>query len=365
MSRPIRVLGVDDSLVMRSLLRIVLASDPAIELAGMAKNGVDALDAVDRHKPDLILLDIEMPRMNGLEVLAELRSRHATAKIIMCSTLTCRGARVTLEALAQGATDYVTKPTAQNGVAAAVGTLARDLLPRIKALFPAPQTSKLHVVIPSARDVLQQKQPEMGSDRGVHRRPGGSPDSVSHVARGFSRPNCHCSTHAAAVYRSFSGKTEPRMRPHCARSCVCHAPGAGNCVHRTRRLAPGICKASICCRTDAPPLAGCSRALLPSIGRYTLSLGSAGLRGSCDRCCAHRHGLRRFGRLQVTSKLRKQNSGSRSSHQRSLGDAGSCRRSGPCALRSPSSGNCSRADASLSIPVLSNCSERVIADAQY
>jgi two-component system, chemotaxis family, protein-glutamate methylesterase/glutaminase len=161
MSRPIRVLVVDDSLVMRSLLRMVLASDPAIELAGMAKDGVDALDAVDRHKPDLILLDIEMPRMNGLEVLAELRTRHATAKIIMCSTLTCRGARITLEALAQGATDYVTKPTAQNGVADAVGTLARDLLPRIKALFPAPQTSKLHVVIPSARDILQQKQPEM------------------------------------------------------------------------------------------------------------------------------------------------------------------------------------------------------------
>jgi two-component system chemotaxis response regulator CheB len=138
---PIRVLVVDDSLVMRSLLRMVLASDPAIELAGMAADGVAALEAVDRLKPDLVLLDIEMPRMNGLEVLAELRSRNTKAKVIMCSTLTRRGAAITLEALAQGATDYVTKPTAQNGAADAVATLTRDLLPRMKALFPAPQSS--------------------------------------------------------------------------------------------------------------------------------------------------------------------------------------------------------------------------------
>lgn len=161
MSRPIRVLVVDDSLVMRSLLRMVLASEPSIELAGMASDGIFALDAVDRLKPDLILLDIEMPRMNGLEVLAELRSRHATAKVIMCSTLTRRGARITLEALAQGATDYVTKPTAQNGAADAVATLMRDLLPRIKALFPASLGSNLHVGVCSARDTLHQKPPEV------------------------------------------------------------------------------------------------------------------------------------------------------------------------------------------------------------
>jgi two-component system chemotaxis response regulator CheB len=161
MSRSIRVLVVDDSLVMRSLLRMVLASDPAIELAGMAKDGVDALDAIDRLKPDLILLDIEMPRMNGLEVLAELRTRHITAKIIMCSTLTRRGARITLEALAQGATDYVTKPTAQNGAADAVATLTRELLPRINALFRVPQASNPRAGVSSPGDVLHRKQPEV------------------------------------------------------------------------------------------------------------------------------------------------------------------------------------------------------------
>ena len=101
MSRSIRVLVVDDSLVMRSLLRMVLASDPAIELAGMAKDGVDALEAIDRLKPDLILLDIEMPRMNGLEVMAELRARHIAVAIIMCSTLTRRGARISARSVPQ------------------------------------------------------------------------------------------------------------------------------------------------------------------------------------------------------------------------------------------------------------------------
>jgi two-component system chemotaxis response regulator CheB len=137
--RPIRVLVVDDSLVMRSLLRMVLASEPALELAGMAADGASALDAIERLKPDLILLDIEMPRMNGLEVLADLRARRNTAKVIMCSTLTRRGAGITLDALAQGATDYVTKPTAQHGAADAVATLSRDLIPKIKALFPQQQ----------------------------------------------------------------------------------------------------------------------------------------------------------------------------------------------------------------------------------
>ena len=161
MPYPIRVLVVDDSLVMRSLLRMVLASDPAIELAGMAKDGVDALDAIERIKPDLVLLDVEMPRMNGLEVLAELRSRHAAVKIIMCSTLTRRGGLITLDALAHGATDYVTKPTAQNGAADAVATLARDLLPRIRALFPAQQASILPAKSSRTTEAAHHHQPEI------------------------------------------------------------------------------------------------------------------------------------------------------------------------------------------------------------
>ncbi len=141
---PVRVLVVDDSLVMRSLLRMVLASDSGIELAGMAADGASALDAVERLKPDLVLLDIEMPRMNGIEMLTELRARRHPAKVIMCSTLTRRGAGITLEALARGAADYVTKPTAQHGAVDAVATLTRELLPKIRGLFPAAHATVGH-----------------------------------------------------------------------------------------------------------------------------------------------------------------------------------------------------------------------------
>lgn len=135
--RPIRALAIDDSAVMRGLLRIVLGSCAKIELVGMAQDGEEGLKAIERLNPDLVLLDIEMPGMNGLEVLAEIRARALPIKVIICSTLTRRGASITLEALAQGATDYVAKPTAQHGVREGIATLSQQLLPKILALFPA------------------------------------------------------------------------------------------------------------------------------------------------------------------------------------------------------------------------------------
>ena len=131
----IRVLVVDDSAVMRSLLRTALGTAPQIEVAGTAQDGRDALEAIARLDPDLVLLDLEMPRMNGLEVLAEMRSRRVRAKVIVCSTLTRRGAGITLEALACGAADYVSKPVARS-VSEGVNELIAGLLPKVLAQFP-------------------------------------------------------------------------------------------------------------------------------------------------------------------------------------------------------------------------------------
>ncbi|WP_446742251.1 chemotaxis-specific protein-glutamate methyltransferase CheB [Silvibacterium acidisoli] len=136
----IRALIVDDSAVMRTLLRSVLGGCPRIELVGTAHDGPEGLAAIETLRPDVVLLDIEMPRMTGLEVLAELRARHLSVRVIMCSTLTRRGAAITLEALARGATDYVAKPSAQNGVREGVETLSRELIPKILALFPVAGT---------------------------------------------------------------------------------------------------------------------------------------------------------------------------------------------------------------------------------
>src|SRR5579859_1211707 len=140
--RRTRVLIVDDSAVMRSLLRAVVCSDDTLAVAGTAADGESGLCAIDSLHPDLVLLDVEMPVMDGLATLTELRTRNYQPPVIICSSLTQRGARVALEALARGAADYIAKPTGQNDRDAAIKALAQDLIPKIKALtVRAPQES--------------------------------------------------------------------------------------------------------------------------------------------------------------------------------------------------------------------------------
>ena len=103
---PIRILVVDDSAVIRKVLCEALAADPAIEVAGSAADGHIALSKISQLNPDLVTLDIEMPVMDGLQTLVEIRKLHPKLPVIMFSTLTERGASATLEALALGASDY-------------------------------------------------------------------------------------------------------------------------------------------------------------------------------------------------------------------------------------------------------------------
>lgn len=133
-SRRTRILIVDDSAVIRSLLRTVICADPTLEVAGTAADGAAALQAIESVRPDLILLDVEMPNVDGLATLRALRARSCRIPIIMVSSVTQRGARVTIEALACGASDYVTKPANQADRETAIRVLAKDLLPRIQAL---------------------------------------------------------------------------------------------------------------------------------------------------------------------------------------------------------------------------------------
>ena len=106
-----RVLLVDDSVVVRKALSLAIAQDPDLEVAGTAVNGRVALANFPSLKPDIVLLDFEMPEMDGLATVRELRKIDPRVPIIMFSWLTERGAAVTLEALSLGATDYVTKPS--------------------------------------------------------------------------------------------------------------------------------------------------------------------------------------------------------------------------------------------------------------
>jgi two-component system chemotaxis response regulator CheB len=129
-----RVLIVDDSVVMRRIVRQSLESDPEIEVAGVAANGKIALAMVEQHALDAITLDIEMPEMDGLRTLRELRARGVNTPVIMFSTLTERGALATLDALAAGADDYVAKPANVGNVQESISRIRLEVIPKIKAL---------------------------------------------------------------------------------------------------------------------------------------------------------------------------------------------------------------------------------------
>jgi len=133
----IRILVVDDSVVIRQMVSQILAEDPEFTVAGVAGDGKIALARIDQLSPDLVTLDVEMPVMNGLEALAEIRKRHPKLPVIMFSTLTERGAGATIEALSLGASDYVTKPSNTMSQDEARHRIRAELNPKIKALCRA------------------------------------------------------------------------------------------------------------------------------------------------------------------------------------------------------------------------------------
>src|SRR5208282_5579766 len=177
----IRVLIVDDSAVMRSLLRSVLLSDPGLEVAGTAADGASALEILRLQRPDLIVLDVEMPVMDGLVTLRELRARNHTMPVIMCSSLTQRGATVTIEALASGASDYVAKPSGQEGRESAIRTA-------------------------NAGQAVGARY------RCLHRRPSGARRAPPGVALRLSASRSHRAAHARSLYAVARGTSQPPLR---------------------------------------------------------------------------------------------------------------------------------------------------------
>jgi two-component system chemotaxis response regulator CheB len=130
----IRVLVVDDAVVVRKLLSELLSSDAEIEVAATAANGKLALAKMPVVAPDLMILDVEMPEMDGLSTLTELRKTWPTLPVIMFSSHTQAGAAITLEALHRGATDFVAKPSVSSGQTQGLDSVRDQLVSRIKAL---------------------------------------------------------------------------------------------------------------------------------------------------------------------------------------------------------------------------------------
>ncbi len=224
----IRVLVVDDSVVVRRLVTDALSRDADIEVVGVAANGRLAQSKVAQLAPDLVTMDIEMPEMDGIEAVRELRRAGHRMPIVMFSTLTERGASATLDALVAGAQDYVTKPANVGSVQESLAQVADNLIPKIKALVgPARSRLTLGSAPATARPVAAAPAPR----RGVALRPEPAPHPVRAVVLGSSTGG------PEALSRLLSALTVPPAVPVLV---VQHMPPVftRQLAHRLDRLGP-------------------------------------------------------------------------------------------------------------------------------
>lgn len=147
MKREIKVLVVDDSAMVRQILTQGLSLDPEIKVVGSASNPYIARDKIIELKPDVLTLDVEMPRMDGVEFLRKLMPQHPMP-VLMVSALTQRGKQITLEALEAGAVDFVTKPSVD--VARGLNEMLGDLRTKVKIAASARVTASRKVETPRA-----------------------------------------------------------------------------------------------------------------------------------------------------------------------------------------------------------------------
>ena len=181
MSKTIRVLVVDDSTFMRKSLSAMLTTDPRIAIAGMARNGEEALQQVHQLNPDVVTMDVEMPGMNGIDALKRIMAEHPVP-VVMVSSLTTEGAGDTFKALELGAVDYVSKQL--DGVAMKIIDIQNELIAKIIAAAGANISRR-----PEARG----PRPEASSSRPSPQAPSLSSKTVA-TTRGSRVVAIGCST---------------------------------------------------------------------------------------------------------------------------------------------------------------------------
>src|SRR5580700_9400304 len=140
---PLRVMVVDDSVVIRGLISRWVAAEPDMAVAASLRTGLEAVNQLDRVKPDVAVLDIEMPELDGISALPQLLAKKRDLIIIMASTLTRRNAEISFKALSLGASDYIPKPESTREVSAA-DIFHHDLIQKIRSLG-----ARLRRVVPS------------------------------------------------------------------------------------------------------------------------------------------------------------------------------------------------------------------------
>ncbi|HKJ85995.1 MAG TPA: chemotaxis response regulator protein-glutamate methylesterase [Spirochaetia bacterium] len=192
-AEPYSVLVVDDSAMMRSLVGRIVESDPQTRLAGKAMNGRFALQKLDTLKPEVIILDLEMPEMNGIEFLHERRKRGIDIPVVVLSSLATKGAKVTMEALALGASDFVLKPS--GSVSTDIHIVADQLLELVKSLGaeyrirhgePAARADTATTTVPQARPAVRPAPRPEPVVPPIIQRPPIEPGPIDLVALGIS-----------------------------------------------------------------------------------------------------------------------------------------------------------------------------------
>ncbi len=309
-----RVLVVDDAVVMRRLLHVALEKEPDIEVVGSAPNGRIALQKITQVNPDIVTLDVEMPEMNGLETLRELRRAHPRLPVIMFSATTRQGAVATLDALAAGANDYITKPTDVGDLNGALSKLARDLVPRIRQLCEHELQRRLLEAAPApvAAPPLLRRPPAARPARNVRGRydlvcisaSTGGPNALAELFAGFTAP---LPVPVAVVQHM------PPMFTTLLAERLDRGPGAMHCVEASDRqplvtgtavLAPGgrhlaiernVGGDFIVRLTDDPPENSCRPAADVMLrtaaltGARILSVVMTGMGSDGTRGCTHVH----------------------------------------------------------------------------
>lgn len=165
MSEPVRVLVVDDSALMRKLIPQILERESSIKVVGTAMDGAFALKKIEELRPHVVTLDLEMPRMDGMETLRQIM-RHYRVPVIIVSALSTQGASATFKALALGAFDFVTKPQDASSNSSNLNEIGADLIAKIKVAANAgsPKLTQPDFAVGTAGDrpgksLARQKQP--------------------------------------------------------------------------------------------------------------------------------------------------------------------------------------------------------------
>lgn len=164
----IRVLIVDDSAFMRKAIEIILQKDPEIKVVGHAGDGKEALDALERLDPDVITMDVEMPRMDGIAAVREIMS-HKPKPVLMISSVTKEGAETTLKALDAGAMDFISKPASR--VSLDLVNLEQEIRDKVKAVSKRRPPLLRPKPVPRPAVSAARSEPDPGSKYGLVTRP--------------------------------------------------------------------------------------------------------------------------------------------------------------------------------------------------